>query len=119
MLVNYMKHTNNQKYLFKNKNKKFNDRFIRDILASINFSQKLSPHTIRRSQATHLLNKGVNMLYIKELLGHESITTTGEYVRGYQSTKFEAIKNASPKEMNENLEDWNNDQDLLKQLLNL
>lgn len=119
MLASYMQKTNNQTYLFENKNQKYNERFIRDILLSANSTKKISPHTIRRSRATHLLNKGVNMLYIKELLGHESIITTEDYVRGCQANKFDAIKSVSHNDINNTLEDWNDNQDLLSLLINL
>lgn len=119
MLASYMQKTNNLTYLFENKTQKYNERFIRDILLNVNLTKKISPHTIRRSRAPHLLNKGVNMLYIKELLGHESITTTEDYVRGCQANKFDAIKNASHNNINDTLEDWNDNQDLLSLLINL
>lgn len=119
MLASYMQKTNNLTYLFENKTQKYNERFIRDILLNVNLTKKISPHTIRRSRATHLLNKGVNMLYIKELLGHESITTTEDYVRGCQANKFDAIKSASHNNINDTLEDWNDNQDLLSLLINL
>lgn len=119
MLASYMQKTNNQTYLFENKNHKvFNQTFINDILYDLSSNKKLTPHMFRRSRATHLLNKGVNMLYIKELLGHESIATTEDYVRGCQANKFDAIKSASH-DINNTLEDWNNNQDLLNQLLSL
>lgn len=67
----------------------------------------------------HLLSAGVSLIYIRDLLGHESITTTEIYAKVLEEDKFEAIKNASPNTVSDNLEDWNNDPDLLNQLLNL
>ena len=83
-------------------------------------SKKITSHTLRRSRATHLLEAGVNILYIQELLGHEDISTTQEYAKVIEKNKIEAIKKVSPNlGETEQLPDWNDDKDLLNQLLNL
>ena len=83
-------------------------------------SKKITSHTLRRSRATHLLEAGVNILYIQELLGHEDISTTQEYAKVIEKNKIEAIKKASPNlGETELLPDWNDDKDLLNQRLNL
>ena len=117
--INYQCHYS--KYLFEKDNKKFNERFIRDIIKkySSDTTKKVTPHTFRRSRSIHLLDKGVNIMYIKKLLDHESVITTEEYAKVLEKSKFEAIKKANPNIRVEHLEDWNDDQDLLNQLLNL
>ena len=83
-------------------------------------SKKITSHTLRRSRATHLLEAGVNILYIQELLGHEDISTTQEYAKVIEKNKIEAIKKVSSNlGETEQLPDWNDDKDLLNQLLNL
>lgn len=44
-----------------------------------NLKFKFSPHTIRHTFATHMLDEGANLLSVKELMGHSSISSTGIY----------------------------------------
>lgn len=41
----------------------------------------ISPHCIRHTKAMHLLQANVNLVYIRDLLGHSSVTTTEIYAR--------------------------------------
>ena len=71
-------------YLFLNNNgNKLTTRGIRYILDEIikntNVKKKISPHMLRHSFATHLLNEGCDILSVQELLGHESLTATAIY----------------------------------------
>lgn len=53
---------------------------VRDLAERAGIKRKISPHTLRHSFATHLLEGGANLRSIQELLGHESVTTTELYV---------------------------------------
>jgi site-specific recombinase XerD len=71
-------------YLFLNRfGKKLNVRSFGNILAKslsqANIANKISPHGLRHSFATHLLEQGAGIREIQELLGHENITTTQIY----------------------------------------
>jgi len=74
----------NSGYLILNKNgDKLSDRYIRNIIdkkirkAGIN--TKISPHTLRHTFATDMLEQGADLVTVKELLGHESLNTTSIY----------------------------------------
>ena len=76
--------TNNLEYLFINNiHTKLTERGVRDILDKIikqtNLSKHISPHMLRHTFATHLLNEGCDILSVQKLLGHESISATGIY----------------------------------------
>ncbi|HHV28729.1 MAG TPA: tyrosine-type recombinase/integrase [Clostridium sp.] len=56
---------------------------------------KISPHVIRRSKATHLVQSGVNIYYIRDFLGHVSIAKTERYLRNDPETTRKSIEKAS------------------------
>ena len=55
---------------------------------------RLSCHSLRHSKAMHLLQAGVNIVYIRDILGHVSIQTTDIYARADSKSKREAIEKA-------------------------
>ena len=56
--------------------------------------EKVSPHCLRHSKAMHLLQAGINLVYIRDILGHVSIQTTEVYARADSKQKREALEAA-------------------------
>lgn len=56
--------------------------------------EKISCHSLRHSKAMHLLQAGVNLVYIRDILGHVSIQTTEIYARADSKQKREALEKA-------------------------
>ena len=79
----------------------------------------VTPHMLRHSKAMHLLKAGVNIVYIRDILGHASIQTTEMYARVDMETKRKVLENAYPSITPENLPEWNKDKNLLDFLKNL
>ena len=81
----------------------------------------ISCHSLRHSRAMHWLQSGVNIIYIRDLLGHTSTQTTDIYARADSKQKREALENAYidliPAKAKER--DWEKNQDLLNWLKGL
>lgn len=57
-------------------------------------SDEITPHWLRHSKAMHLLQSGVNLVYIRDLLGHSDISTTEIYARADEKMKRKALMEA-------------------------
>lgn len=74
---------------------------------------KVTPHTLRRTRAMHLIQAGVNLIYIRDLLGHADVSTTEIYARADAEAKRKAIENAYQPLSPDVLPDWTLDASLI------
>ena len=65
-------------------------RVVKNNLAKVTSLEKKSPHVLRHTYATHLLNKGADLNAVKELLGHSNLAATQVYTH----TTFEKLRDS-------------------------
>lgn len=78
------------------------------------FPDHIHPHVFRHSKAMHMLAAGINIVYIRDFLGHEDISTTMVYAKADNRLKIEAINKLAPRVAEDTVfADWSQNQDLL------
>lgn len=76
-------------------------RIINDYFSKASSKVKRSPHILRHSFATHLLNQGANLNAVKELLGHTSLAATQVYTHNSIAELKKVYSNAHPRSKKE------------------
>lgn len=83
------------------------------------FPEKMSPHCCRHSKSMHLLQSGVNLIYIRDMLGHEDVKTTEIYARIDSEMKRNALEKSMNITPSAKVPLWQTNKDLLAWLNNL
>ena len=81
------------------------------------FPERFFPHMLRHSKAMHLMNGGVNIVYIRDHLRHSQLATTQIYAKADTQIKSEIIRKSGLRIASEDLiKDWRDDKKLMSEL---
>ena len=96
----YWKTHRHPRYLFPGKDGKLDSlidrggiqKALKRVIGECNIHKSISPHNLRHSYATHLLEQGLDLRSVQSLLGHNSLNTTARYTRLTQITRKNTVE---------------------------
>lgn len=80
--------------------------------------KQISPHIFRHSKAMHMLQAGVNLVYIRDFLGHEHVETTEVYAKADTEMRRKSIEKAQIR-ISDELPAWTEDKPLMEMLASI
>ena len=86
---------------------------------SSSIPEHVRPHVIRHSKAMHMLQAGLNLIYIRDFLGHVDVKTTETYAKADVEAKRAAIESVCTDLVTDTLPDWTKDEPLMAWLSDL
>jgi len=89
----------------------------KDIGFTVNFP--VTPHVLRHSKAMGMLKSGINLIYIRDFLGHSNVTTTEVYARADCELKRKALEESYKELYTDEMPRWDDDENLMQLLKNL
>lgn len=92
---------------------------IANLKYNANITVNMHPHVFRHSKAVHLLEAGIELIYIRDYLGHSSIKTTEIYAKVCTQNKLDALEKVYENLSQTSEKDWTNNQDLMDWLTHL
>ena len=87
--------------------------------SSLTIPEHVRPHMFRHSKAMHMLQAGLNLIYIRDFLGHVDVKTTETYAKADVEAKKTAIESVCDDLVTRTLPDWSKDETLLAWLSDL
>lgn len=83
------------------------------------FPEKITPHIFRHTKAMHLCQAGIDIIYIRDILGHVDLATTEIYAKMNVELLRDALENAYPELPTNSFSDWTKDDSLMSFLKSL
>jgi site-specific recombinase XerD len=97
------------------------DGYVESAKESVGFTVNfpVTPHVLRHSKAMGMLKAGINLIYIRDFLGHSNVVTTEVYARADSEMKRKALEESYKELYTEEMPKWEDDESLMQWLKNL